>query len=66
MQRLLWTNTLLFFLKSEMASLILCRKKKKKKEEKLWANNTGSGKSEGLGLWGIYENIKLHGQNTLY
>lgn len=40
--------------------------KKKKKEEKLWANNTGSGKSVGFGLCGIYENIKYHGQNTLY
>lgn len=37
-----------------------------KKIKKLWANNTASGKSEGFGLWGIYENIKLHGQNTLY
>lgn len=41
-------------------------KKKKKEEEELWANNTDAGKSEGFGLWGIYENIELHGQNILY
>lgn len=40
--------------------------KKKKGEEELWANNTGAGKSKGFGLWGIYENIELHGQNILY
>lgn len=42
------------------------QEKEKKKKEKLWANNTGAGKSEGFGLWGIYENIELHGQNILY
>lgn len=46
--------------------IILSCEGKEKKKEKLWACNTGSAKSEGFGIWGIYENIELHGQNTLY